>query len=193
VIREAVITTLDRAGTAHITPLGYRMRDEQVILAPFVPSQTLDNLQRHPQAVLNFCEDVRVIAGGLTGRRDWPTVAAQAVRVPRLKDSLAHWELEVMTYRADSARPEFMCRVVHAAQHAPFLGFNRAQAAVVELAILVSRLEWLAPDKVQREIDYLRIALEKTAGPREHEAWCWLAQAVAAHPRHRAVNLHAQT
>jgi len=35
---------------------------------------------------------------------------------------------------------------VHRASHAPFVGFNRAQAAVIEAAILVSRLRMLRRD-----------------------------------------------
>ena len=185
-IREAVISTLAADGQAHVTPLGYRTCGAQVLLAPFVPSHTLDNLQRHPQAVLNFTDDVRVIAGALTGRRIWPTLPAHSVQVPRLASALAHWELEVTHYRADALRPEFECRIVYAENHAPFLGFNRAQAAVIELAILVSRLDWLTPEKVQLEMDYLRLAIAKTAGPREEEAWAWLEKAVAAHPLHQA-------
>ena len=34
-------------------------------------------------------------------------------------------------------------RVVHLAQHTPFPGFNRAQAAVIEAAILARRLHML--------------------------------------------------
>ncbi len=185
-IREAVICTLAADGQAHITPLGYRTRGTQVLLAPFVPSNTLDNLQRLPQAVLNFTDDVRIIAGALTGRRDWPTVPSHEVPVPRLAHCLAHWELEVTQYHPDPTRPEFACRIVKAENHAPFLGFNRAQAAVLELAILVSRLDWLAPETVLLEMSYLRRAVVKTAGPQEHEAWRWLEQAVAAHSLHRA-------
>jgi hypothetical protein len=70
---------------------------------------------------------------------------------------------------------------VHTAQHCPFVGFNRAQAAVVEGAILVSRLRMLPAAKVQAEMDYLQIAIDKTAGPAEREAWQWLAEAVARH------------
>ena len=69
---------------------------------------------------------------------------------------------------------------VHEAQHAPFLGFNRAQAAVIEGAVLVSRLRMLAPEKVDAEMAYLQIAIDKTAGAAEHEAWGWLRDAVAA-------------
>jgi hypothetical protein len=62
--------------------------------------------------------------------------------------------------------------------HAPFRGLNRAKAAVLEAAILVSRLSMLTRDKVDSEIAYLTIAIEKTAGPEEREAWDWLMQAV---------------
>ncbi|MCG7908773.1 MAG: DUF447 family protein, partial [Candidatus Thiodiazotropha taylori] len=66
------------------------------------------------------------------------------------------------------------CQPVHQATHKPFQGFNRAQAAVLELAILVSRLGRLPVEKIHAEIDYLTIAMEKTAGEREKEAWKWL-------------------
>ena len=65
-------------------------------------------------------------------------------------------------------------------QHAPFLGLNRAKAAVLELCILVSRLDFLPCDKIEREIDYLKIALDKTAGSDELEAWGWLMEKVEA-------------
>jgi hypothetical protein len=184
-IREAVIVTLRLDGDAHLTPLGYRLRDGQVILAPFVPSATLDNLRAHPEAVLCFTDEVRVIAGALTGRRDWPLLPAARVTVPRLAACLAHWELQVEHEQPDRLRPEFSCRIIAQATHAPFLGFNRAQAAVVELAVLVSRLDWLETAAVRAAIAHLAHAVERTAGPAEREAWDWLMSAVAAHPRHR--------
>ncbi len=52
---------------------------------------------------------------------------------------------------------------------------------MIEAAILVSRLHMLPEDKVTREIDYLRVAVDKTAGPREREAWDWLMGALQAH------------
>ena len=63
-------------------------------------------------------------------------------------------------------------------QHQPFKGFNRAQAAVIELAVLVSRLERLPKDKVLSEMAYLQIAIDKTAGERELQAWGWLVEKV---------------
>jgi hypothetical protein len=62
--------------------------------------------------------------------------------------------------------------------HAPFRGLNRAKAAVLEAAILVSRLSMLPREKVDNEIAFLSISVEKTAGPEEREAWDWLMEAV---------------
>jgi Protein of unknown function (DUF447). len=79
----------------------------------------------------------------------------------------------------DPERPRFAARVVHEVTHGPFRGFNRAQAAVIEAAILVSRLHLLPAAKIEAEIGYLAVAIEKTAGPREREAWGWLMDRIA--------------
>jgi uncharacterized protein len=77
--------------------------------------------------------------------------------------------------------------VLRIVSHAPFLGFNRAQAAVIEAAILVSRLDMLPREKVEQEIAYLEIAIAKTAGDAEREAWGWLMERVAARYERQAI------
>ena len=185
VIFEGVVTTSKADGAAHITPMGFRRTDDTVLVSPFVPSTTLENLRRDGRAVMNLSDDVRITAGCLTGRRDWPLVRATNIEGWRLRDSLTHLELEVASCDEDVERPRFTCRVVLEASHAQFAGFNRAQAAVLEAAILYSRLDWLAPEKLKREMRHLKIAVDKTAGPRERTAWDWLMTAMTAHPRHR--------
>jgi uncharacterized protein len=180
-IREVVLTTISAAGVPHLAPLGLIESETGWIAAPFRPSTTLDNLRAVPFAVANYTDDVRIFAGCLTGRRDWPLLSASRVPPPRLAAALAHAELEVASVKEDELRPRFQCRVVHLENHAPFRGFNRAQAAVVEGAILVSRLSMLPREKIERELDYLRVAIEKTAGPAEQQAWEWLMALVAAH------------
>ena len=71
-IRETIVTTVNAQGEPHIAPLGLIAEGEHWIMAPFHPSTTLDNLRQAPFAVANFTDDVRVFAGCLTGRRDWP-------------------------------------------------------------------------------------------------------------------------
>jgi hypothetical protein len=180
-IRETIVTTISGTGKPHIAPLGLIQDDEGWIAAPFRPSTTLNNLRAVPFAVANYTDDVRIFAGCQTGRREWPLLPASRVPPPRLAAALAHAELEVVSVEDDPERPRFHCRVLAIENHAPFTGLNRAQAAVVEAAILVSRLAMLPREKVEREIAYLRLAVEKTAGPAERQAWEWLMQAVAAH------------
>src|SRR5207248_10077032 len=124
-----------------------------------------------PFAVANYTDDVRIFAGCLTERREWPLTPSSEVPVPRLAASLAHAELAVMRVTEHSERPRFHCCVVARAVHAPFQGFNRAKAAVVEAAILASRLDLLPRQKIEQEMAYLAIAVGKTAGPAEQEAW----------------------
>ena len=172
-IRETIVTTVDRLGAVHIAPLGIIADGEHWVIAPFRPSRTLNNLLEIPHAVASHVDDVRIFAGCLTGRPDWPT-AATGGPVPRLAAAISHWELEVESVVEDPQRPRFCTRLVRAVSHAPFSGFNRAKAAVIELAILSTRLNFLPREKVAREMAYLTIAIEKTAGPREAEAWGWL-------------------
>ena len=180
-IRESIITTVDRGGKVHIAPIGIIAERDGWVIAPFRPSVTLDNLAEVPFAIANYTDDVRVFAGCLTGRKDWPTVPVNGCPVPRIEAALAHSVLKVVDITDDGIRPRHFCRVVREETHAPFTGFNRAKAAVLELAILVSRLSMLPREKIDLEIAYLSIAIEKTAGPDEQEAWGWLMQRVTNH------------
>ncbi|MBC8740100.1 hypothetical protein OKW30_005386 [Paraburkholderia sp. Clong3] len=183
-IHETIVTTAACDGRPHIAPMGARSEGERIILAPFRPSVTLDNVIATRAAVLNFTTDVRIFAGCVTHcATDWPTVAASRVPSVRLAGSLAHAELELDELRDDAERPVLVMKCVHRENHAPFAGFNRAQSAVVEGAILVSRLFMLPADKVDREMAYLQIAIDKTAGDNERTAWSWLVAAIA---RYRA-------
>lgn len=184
-IFEVVVTTTNAQGLPHVAPMGVRYQGEQVLLLPFKPSTTHDNIVASGHAVLNVLSDARVFAGCVTGRRDWPVLPAERVPGVRLQAALSHVELRLAQRVDDPQRPLLRMARVHAVQHAPFIGFNRAQAAVLEAAVLVSRLHLLARAKVAGELAYLQTAIDKTAGPAEREAWAWLRDAVAHHPQHQ--------
>ena len=173
-IQETIVTTQNATGLTHIAPMGIHVDGDDFIILPFRPSTTLDNLLASGVAVLNYCDDVRVFAGCLTGRRDWPLNPAEKIQGRVLQCALAHTEVELLRIEDDPTRPKLFCRAVHTVNHAPFKGFNRAQYSVLEAAILISRLKRLPIEKIESEIDYLRIGLEKTAGDKEWEAWGWL-------------------
>lgn len=182
-IFETIITSVDVAGNAHIAPFGVRYEGDLVVISPYKPSTTLDNILATKCAVMNSTDDVRVFAGALTNRKVGELVsintASQANKIKgfRLVDCLAHVELALLEVRDDATRPQLITKKVAEFNHKPFAGFNRAQAAVIELAVLVSRLHLLPKDKIMCELEYLKIAIDKTAGEREKQAWAWLTEA----------------
>ena len=177
-IHEVIVVTLGPTGQAHLAPMGISEYQGLLQIKPFKPSATYDNLKHHPFCSINYIDDVRVFAGALTGRRDWPVKACQQIEGVFLNHALAHSEVKIDYYDDDGERACFYGEVIADYDHAPFRGYNRAQSAVIEAAILVSRLTLLPEQKIRDEIRYLRIAIDKTAGEREQEAWNWLMEKV---------------
>lgn len=181
VIFETIITTVSPLGHPHVAPMGARYAgtdDATVYLWPFAGSATLDNIRAGGRAVLNTVADSRIFAGCVTGRRrDWPVVpVADGVR---LQAALWHAELRLREDDGDFQRPLLRLERTAEGCHGRYLGLSRAQAAVVEGAVLVSRLHLLPTDTVVRELARLQTAIDKTASPDDREAWRWLQAAVA--------------
>jgi len=181
-ILETIVTTCNADGSVHLVPFGLIVDNEDYIVAPFRPSPTIGNLERHPFLAAAAPVDIRVVAGCVTGRREWATVPCERIDCVRLDNAFAHMELAVCDVVHDDVRPRFRCRVVHVAMHQPFLGYSRAQAAVLEAAILSTRLHLLSPDKIRSEMAYLQIGVDKTAGEAEREAWRWIEEKVRSGP-----------
>ncbi len=177
-IQETIVTTRNNSGLPHIAPMGIHVNGDEFVILPFYPSTTLSNLLETHTAVINYCDDVRVFAGCLTGRREWPLKNAEKIDGRVLVCALAHTEVEIVRVEEDPVRPKLFVKAVHTVNHAPFRGFNRAQYSVLEAAILISRLNRIPLEKIESEIDYLRIGFEKTAGDREREAWAWLMSVI---------------
>lgn len=177
-IFETIVVTNDVAGKPHVTPFGIRYQNDQVLISPFRPSTTLSNVIATKSAVINFTDDVRIFAGALTEHQTWKLKSANIISGHALDGALAHKELHLIEVNEDNVRPTLVFDVVYQANHKPFQGFNRAQSAVVELAVLVSRLHMLPIEKIQNEMQYLQIAIDKTAGERELEAWGWLVEKI---------------
>lgn len=177
-IQEIIVTTVNKDGSTHIAPMGIHEENGEIVVAPFKPSATLENIKRNKTLAINRVDDVRIFAGCLTGHKDWELLPTKKIKGYRLDAALSHIELELSSFEDDELRPRFYCIPVHEVMHRPFKGFNRAQSAVLELAILVSRLEILPRKKIEQEIEYLSIAIEKTAGKNERTAWRWLMKKI---------------
>jgi hypothetical protein len=177
-IFETIISTLNVEGKPHVTPFGVRYDNELVVISPYKPSTTLENILTTQCATMNLTDDVRIFAGAVTKHQFLDLMPTDQINGIRLSHTLAHKELKLVDIKEDDLRPQLYMEVVHQAQHQAFQGFNRAQAAVIELAVLASRLHLLPQEKVKSEMDYLKIAIDKTAGERELQAWGWLTDKV---------------
>jgi hypothetical protein len=67
-----------------------------------------------------------------------------------------------------------VARVVDRGRMRDFLGFNRAKHAVVEAAILATRVGFLEPDHIRSELARLVVVVEKTGGRQERRAFDFL-------------------
>ncbi len=178
-IDEIILISENADGTPHIAPFGMRERDGLILIAPFRPSASLDNLISGRPASINATDDVRVFAGALTGRRQWPVNKLDGAWV--LSSALSFRSIKLAKVEEDEQRPHLYFEVKKEGNLKPFQGYNRAQAAVIELCVLVSRLNRLPLEKILAEMEYLQIAIDKTAGEQELEAWGWLLEAVENH------------
>ena len=184
-IHEVIVTTISNKGTVHIAPMGIRFIDKQVIISPFKPSTTLNNIIENNIATINFIDDVRVFAGIVSRyKKDWELSARTNLEiVPNLTLTNTFYNVAVNEYQEDDKRPDIICDIKNSEIIKPFLGFNRAQFSVIEAAVLLSRLGMIPMEKIDREIEYLKIGIDKTAGPHELEAWGWIQDKILSYKK----------
>jgi hypothetical protein len=91
-----------------------------------------------------------------------------------LADACHVWEFTIDAVDESQQRVAMTASVVAEHQGRPFLGFSRAAHAVIEAAILVTRLDLLGRAEVACRIDDLRLLVDKTGGPRDREAFALL-------------------
>ena len=184
-IHEVIVTTISNEGIVHIAPMGIRFIDKQVVISPFKPSTTLNNITENNIATINFIDDVRVFAGIVSRyKKDWELSARTDLEiVPNLTLTNTFYNVVVNEYQEDDKRPNIICDIKNSAVIKPFLGFNRAQFSVIEAAVLLSRLGMISMEKIDREIEYLKIGIDKTAGPHELEAWGWIQDKILSYKK----------
>ena len=180
-IIEGIVTTTGPEGGMHVAAMGPWVDEAEretvqitrLVLKPFASSQTAANLARVPAGVFHVCDDVLLLARIVAGCLEPPPESrpAEVVTGRVLMAACRAWEFRVESVDASRERVEIEVRVVAEHVGRPFLGFHRAAHAVVEAAILVTRLHLLEPADVRRQFADLAVLVEKTGGPREREAF----------------------
>jgi hypothetical protein len=188
-ILEGIVTTLGPSGQPNISPMGPRLPIplppsgilQRFTLRPFRTARTYANLLAHPEGVLHVTDDVLLLARSAIGTVS-PSPALRPATVVRgwvLVDACRSYEFRI-TSRDDSAQRSVLeAEVVHTQRGSrEFLGFNRARHAVLEAAILATRVALLPHAEIESEFRRLAVLVEKTGGPAEHEAFALLRRHV---------------
>lgn len=187
-ILEGIVTTTNPDGSLHLSPMGPRVDwpVTRLLFRPYAGSTTGENLRQRRQGVFHVVDDPLLIARGAMGTIDQlpPLVAAPEHYGQRLANCVRWYTFDIESID-DSREPlEMPARVTNEGRVSDFFGFNRAAHAVIEGAILATRLEFLPADQVLDDIARLLPLVDKTGGPRERRAFAELQHYIDQHLSH---------
>ena len=178
-IIEGLITTLNADGSVNLAPMGPRVDDAggpadwiRLRLRPYATSTTYQNLRRGGEGVFHVSDDVELLARAAIGLAEAPRLTAIVdFKTPRLEDACRWYALRVESIDDLSERVEVDTRVAAWGRVRDFVGFNRAKHAVLEAAILATRVNFVPAADILAQIETFRPWVEKTGGAAEDRAW----------------------
>ena len=184
-ILEGVVTTLNEDRSVNISPMG-PIVDSQLktlVLRPFRTSTTYQNLKRTGQGVFHVTDNVKLIAQAAVGTPDpLPRLTpTQKVDGMALVDACRWVEFTVESLDDRAERTWIVAQTVAQQRNRDFFGFNRAKHAVLEAAILATRVSLLPVEEILAELQRLQSPVKKTAGAAEQEAFDFLREYIEEH------------
>ena len=183
-ILEGIVTTTGADGGANISPMGPLVDDamRQIVLRPYRSSTTYRNLLRHGEGVLHVTDDVDLLARAAVGVPDSmpKLVPATSVQGWIIADACRWYAFRVREVDESQERVRIAADVIDHGRVRDFFGFNRAKHAVVEAAILATRIEFLPADEIDDEMQRLALLVQKTGGPQERGALEFLREHIDA-------------
>jgi hypothetical protein len=183
-ILETIVTSVGPDGSVNCAPMGVEWGADAIVLKPFLETATCRNVTASGAAVINLIDDVRVFARASISNPEYQTVPATAVSGVVLADCCSWREVRVQAIDRTPPRARIGTVVVHRGIRREFIGFNRAQHAVLEAAIHATRLHLLPRPFVESELARLQVIVDKTAGPQEREAMAYLTSYIRSAPQH---------
>lgn len=187
-ILEGLVSTVNADGTPNVSPMGPLVDEQiqQLVLRPYRTSTTYANLKRFGEGVLHVTDDVDMIARAAVGQLELPKLQkAREVRGFVVATACRWYEFRVTSIDDRAERTTIACQVVGKGRIRDFFGFNRAKHAVLEAAILATRIQFLPAEEVEDEFRRLSVWVDKTAGVQERKAFDFLRDFVTQteHPR----------
>ncbi len=174
-ILEAIVTTLNSDQSVNVSPMGPQVDAsmKEFTLRPYDSSTTCQNLIRTGQGVLHVTDDVELLARAAINQLDPlpEMLPASAVEGRVLTEACRWYAFQVHTVDDRNERVVMECQVVDSGSQREFFGFNRAKHAVLEAAILATRIQFLPAELIRNQLEQLAIIVGKTAGDQEQRAF----------------------
>lgn len=170
----------------NIAPMGPVVNPEftRFILRPFKTSTTYKNLKATGEGVFHVTDDALLIARAavraVTPADGLAFIPAKTVRGLILASACRYYELKVAELDDKEERTTIVAKAVRSESLRDFLGFNRARHAVLEAAILATRLKLTGSASVLAEYAKLQVIVDKTGAEAEHQAMNELTRFVQA-------------
>ena len=108
---------------------------------------------------------------------------AEKVRGFVLIEACRYFEFQVRSVDDSGERVSIEAEVVHTGRQRDFWGFNRAKHAVLEAAILATRMHLIPHAEIAAEFQKLLVIVNKTGGPAELEAMNFLESRLQSEAR----------
>lgn len=183
-IIEGLLTTENLDGSPHLAPMGPQVEAAwtRLVLRPYVTSTTYTNLRRAGRGVFHVTDDVLLLARAAIGRLDALPHMQRPARAQGwvLSDACRWYAFEVRTIDDTPPRVSMVADVVERGWHRDFIGFHRARHAVLEAAILATRVHLFPEKELLQELARLRPLVAKTGGEAEAQAFALLEEYVYA-------------
>ncbi len=182
-ILESLVTTIDGEGAVNIAPMGpvVDRAITSIELRPFLGSRTYDNLRASNRAVVHVTDDCLLLARAAIGRVD-PAGLVDSIEGGQfavLSDACRWYAVQITAWHEHPQRPRAECVIVRQQRNRDFFGLNRAQFAVVEAAILATRIHLIAAEVLQSQFRELATLVERAGGDRERQAFELLERHIA--------------
>jgi hypothetical protein len=181
-ILEGIVTTLNADGSVNVSPMGPEIDSamSSLVLKPYQTSTTYQNLKRTGQGVFHVTDDVELLAQAAVGQPNpLPRlIAAEKIEGRIIADACRWYALRVTRLDDSQERTRIEAEVVDQGRLRDFFGFNRAKHAVVEAAILATRVGMLAKADIDEQFERLRVLVDKTGGAQEQRAFDFLTEYV---------------
>lgn len=190
-IVEGLLTSTDSSGTLNVAPMGPIVHGDfdSFTLRPWAGSTTFQNLTLTQRGVFHLVDNVSIIAEAairrLTTAPD--TLPANSIEGFVLENCCRWFEFQITSIDTSHERSEMTAHVVHTGHRHPFRGFNRARHAILEAAILATRLRLIPRDEVESALRFLSPAVAKTGAKEEQDSFQMLQDYIDSYYRTEAM------